>query len=179
VPIDKVHRIGIGAPAAAIAQFSADKIDIYVTGSYSGAYQIMSALPDTQMFVDFGDTSTPETLRMFAQGVWIASGQWVKDNPEQVIAYRSAIAEAIAWIVGHPAEAADLMNKVMFEGHDLATAKKSVDVQILDYYKPARPDLACGRSGFEAAAKTFEQQGLGPASQFKFEDLIPSIAIAK
>lgn len=179
VPIDKVQRLGIGAPAAATAQFNAGKIDVYVTGAYSGAYQILAAAPDTQIFVDFGDASAPETVRTFAPSVWVASGKWVKEQPAQLAAYRAAVGEAIAWIVANPDEAAQVMNATMLEGRDLALAKKSVAVQIANYYKAAKPDLACSPASFDAAAKIFEQQGLGPATQFKFQDIVVAPAATK
>jgi ABC-type nitrate/sulfonate/bicarbonate transport system substrate-binding protein len=174
VPLDQVHRIGIGAPAAAIGQFKAGKIDVYVTGSYSGAYQIQAAVPGTQMFADTGDPGSPVSLQTFAQSVWTASGKWVSDHPDQVSAYRKALAQAEAWIIAHPADAAALMNFDMYAGGDLATATKAVDIEIADYYKPGSPQLTCGTTGFDAAAATFEQQGLGKASQFKFANVVAS-----
>ena len=176
VPLDKVNRLAIGAPAAAIAQFNAGKIDAYVTGSYSGGYQVEAAVPSTTMYVDFGSPTSPSVVSSFAQGGWLSSGAWVKEHPEQVIAYRKAMQESVAWISKHPAEAAEIMSKDMYEGRDLPTATKSVDVQIKAYYQSARPDLTCDTRGFDAATKLFQEQGLGSASQFKFDEIVPAFA---
>jgi len=171
-----VHHIGVGVPTAAAGQLKAGRIDAYVTGSYSGAYQIEAAVPGTSLYLDTGDPQAPTNVQSFATSVWAMSGAWVKANPGVVKRYITALQQALVWIQKNPGPAAQVMSDDMFGGTDLAVAQKSVNIEIKNFYNPALTGLKCDRKAFTAAANVFQAQGLGQSSAFTYGQIVSPIA---
>lgn len=167
-----VQRIAVGVPSAAAGQLAAGRIDAYVTGSHSGAFQVEKSAPKTALYLDSGDPDAPKVVRGFAGLVWAVSGKWAKEHPEQVDDYVASLKQARDWIVANPKEAAQIMSQQVFGGADEDVAEKSAQVLIDDFYKQSDKDLTCPIETFNAAATVFEQQGLGKASDIAFEDIV-------
>lgn len=155
-----ITRVGVGAPAAAISQMSAGRIDAYITGSISGAYQVTKGVKDAIVYIDYSDPSTPTDARLFSSGGWMVPAQWATQNPEAIKAYRKSLQEAYAWIKDNQAEAANLMSQVMYSGGELDIATASVKYYA-EHNIARNPTLKCSAEPFDAAHKMFTQYKIG------------------
>jgi len=170
-----ITRVGVGAPAAAISQMNAGRVDAYITGSISGAYQVTKGVKDAIVYVDFSDPSTPIEARLFSSGGWMVPADWAAANPDAVKNYRKALEESYAWIKANQDEAAKLMSLIMYNGEEMDIATKSVKYYA-EHNIARNPTLKCTREPFDAAYKMFVQYKVGPDNgHLTFEDLtLPS-----
>jgi len=170
-----ITRVGVGAPAAAISQMNAGRVDAYITGSISGAYQVTKGVKNAIVYVDYSDPSTPTDARLFSSGGWMVPADWAAEHPDAVKSYRKSLEEAYAWIKDNQEEAANLMSQIMYNGAELDIAKASVK-----YYAAhniaQNPTLKCSPEPFESAYKMFIKYKVAPDNgKLKFDDLtLPS-----
>lgn len=168
VPASEVTRLAVGPPTSAVSQLKAGRIDAYITGSDSGAYQITASDPQTRVYASLGDSSTPDPARIFASGGWAVSAQWASQHPEQLDSYRKSLQQAIAWIKVNPAKAAKIMSVTMFAGGQLDVATRSVAAYITEYIS-SDSALTCARSELSATFGVFSQLRLGPEKDLNYD----------
>ena len=160
VATNEVTRLAVGPPTSAISQLEAGRIDAYITGSDSGAFQITASSPNTVVYASLGDPSTPQPAQTFASGGWAVSAVWAKNHPDQLDNYRKSLEQAIAWIKQNPDEAAKVMSETMFAGGQLDVATKSVAAYVNNF--AGNPGLTCDKAALDNAFGVFTQLNLGP-----------------
>ena len=81
------------------------------------------------------------------------AGDFAAKNPEVVANWLAAEEEAIKWIRANPDEAAEVLNKHVFNGKQIELAKQVIPQMIKIYFDNTTPGFKVPRATFDALIK--------------------------
>lgn len=159
-----IHRIGIGQQQAAIGQLQGGSIDAFVSFSLSGD-AVIERETGARLYMSTQDPEVPASVRAVPGASFAVSADFAAQDPQGVTNWLAAEEEAVAWIKAHPDDAAVILDKYVFGGHQIALAKAVLPNLILTYLANTPRDFKMSRRQYEGAVNAATALGIVSASQ--------------
>jgi ABC-type nitrate/sulfonate/bicarbonate transport system substrate-binding protein len=143
-----VTRVAIGQQQAAIGQLSAGRIDAFVSFALAGNEMIKEETGAVE-YISTLTEDVPASIRNTPHLAFAVSSEFANKNPKAVQGWLNAERDAIAWIRENQHEAAEILDKHIFNGKQPELARKIVPMALQSFFRNTRDDLKMPESAFE------------------------------
>lgn len=174
-----VTRVGIGQQQAAIGQLEAGRIDAFVSFSLAGN-AVIEQQTGARLYISTQDADVPASVRAIPSDVFAVAASLASKEPALVAQWLAAEQDALAWIHSHPDQAAEILNKHVFNGEQPKLARSVVTQMWATYFQHTPAGFKVSRAGYKALVAAGIELGIvSDPQKVTYDDVvIPAARVA-
>lgn len=172
-----VTVLAVGPSLQAIPNINAGRVDAYTTVQWTAGRNIAKQTGGA-VIAQFGEPSSPESLRNQAADAIAVREETAKKNPEAIKNWLAAQDSAQKFIGANPKEAAEILNRTGLGGKAPEIATAYIDHYLKNEVPAVQPMFKAPRDMVERMIEVAVTLGKVKEGQVTYDDIVPEFARA-